>query len=52
MGNTVESKQEEMRVGVELVQSAPAKKELAEAAMSGFFAGIMSREAITPEKSA
>lgn len=52
MENTVESKQEEMRVGAGLVQGAPVKKELAEAAMSGFFAGIMSREAITTEKSA
>lgn len=30
----------------------PEKKELVQAAMSGFFAGIQSREAMTPEKSA
>jgi len=52
MERKAENKQEEMRVGVDLVKNAPEKKEIAKAAMSGFFAGIMSREAITPEKSA
>lgn len=51
MENMTESKREEMRTSAELVQKATAK-ELADAAMSGFFAGILSREAITTEKSA
>ena len=44
-------KQEEMRTSAELVQNAPVNKELAEAVMSGFFAGIQSREAL-PKKEA
>lgn len=52
MENTMEKKQEEMRTSAGLVQNAPTKKELAEAIMSGFFAGIQSREAIRTEKSA
>lgn len=57
MENTTEKrmdqffKQEEMRT-VELVQKAPTQKELAAAVMSGFFAGIQSREAISAEKTA
>ena len=51
MEPTIEKK-EEMRNSEELLKNAPAKKELAQAAMSGFFAGILSREAMTPEKSA
>lgn len=51
MEPTIEKK-EEMRNSEELLKNAPAKKELAQAAMSGFFAGILSREALTPEKSA
>lgn len=52
MENTIEKKQEEMRTSAELVQKATTQKELADAAMSGFFAGILSREAISTEKTA
>lgn len=48
----IEKKQKEMRTSAELLKNAFDKKELAQAAMSGFFAGIQSREALTPEKSA
>jgi hypothetical protein len=37
---------------IEMLKDVPTKQELADAAMSGFFAGIQSREAITTEKSA
>lgn len=37
---------------IEILKDVPTKQELADAAMSGFFAGIQSREALTPEKSA
>lgn len=49
MENTVKKDQMEM---VEQIHKKSTKKELAQAAMSGFFAGIQSREALTPEKSA
>ena len=46
MEPTIEKK-EEMRNSEELLKNAPAKKELAQAAMSGFFAGILSRDTFT-----
>lgn len=49
MENTTENKQNK---AVEMIKDVPNKQELAEAAMSGFWAGIVSREAIIPEKSA